>query len=117
MILITVRFIRKYYPLDVLKAQKASTPKASFIEKLAIKGNYPNPFRGATNLEVELPRTGNVTIELSSLNGGTLTKLMSRELTAGVHRIPLTLDVASGSYLCVVRANGETAAKMINSVK
>ena len=105
------------YPIDVLKAQKASTPKASFIEKLAIKGNYPNPFRGATNLEVELPRAGNVTIELSSLNGGTLTKLMSRELAAGVHRIPLTLDVASGSYLCVVRANGETAAKMINCVK
>lgn len=103
--------------LDVLKAQKSSTPRAASIDKLAIKSNYPNPFRGATNVEVELPRSGNVTIELSSLNGGNITKLMSRELTAGVHRIPLMLDVASGSYLCIVRANGEMAAKMIQCVK
>lgn len=103
--------------LDVLKAQKNSTPRPTRIDTLAIKSNYPNPFRGATTLEVELPRTGNVTIELSSVNGGKVTTLVSRELAAGIHQIPLALDVPSGSYLCIVRANGETAAKMIQCVK
>jgi len=103
--------------LDVLKAQKNSTLRSTRIDTLAIRSNYPNPFRGATTLEVELPRAGNVTVELSSVNGGNVTTLMSRELAAGVHQIPLSLDVATGSYLCIVRANGQMAAKMIQCVR
>lgn len=103
--------------LDVLKAQKSSTPRSAIINTLAIKSNYPNPFIGATNIEVELPRSGNVTVELSSLNGTAITTLMSRELPAGIHRIPLSLNVSTGSYLCVVRSNGETAAKLIQCLK
>jgi hypothetical protein len=105
------------YPLDVLKAQKASAPKNQRIEKLAIRSAFPNPFRYSTNIEVELPRDGYVTLELSSLDGREVSMLMSRELGAGIHRIPLNLNVATGNYLCVVRSAGEMAAQVVQCVR
>ncbi len=107
----------KIYPLDVLKAPKNGVGNSGFVEQLAITSNYPNPFSSRTTLELTLPDASPVTIEISSLSGGEIIRVMSRDLSAGHHNIPLDLNLSSGSYLCIARAGGKIASKMIQCVR
>jgi uncharacterized protein (DUF1501 family) len=105
------------YPLDVIKAQQNSAARDYSIETLSIRSNYPNPFANTTTLEVAMPAAGNLSIEISSLSGGEIMRVMSRDLVSGVHRIPLSLDLSSGNYLCIARAGSAMASKMIQCVR
>jgi hypothetical protein len=105
------------YPLDVIKAQQNSAARDYTIETLSIRANYPNPFSSGTTLEVAMPAAGNLSIEISSLSGGEIMRVMSRDLGSGVHQIPLSLDLSSGNYLCIARAGGAMASKMIQCVR
>ena len=49
--------------------------------------NYPNPFNPSTNIELSLPRSGQVEIEVFNILGRHVRRLIDRELPAGVHRI------------------------------
>jgi len=49
--------------------------------------NYPNPFNPTTTIELSLPRSGHVEIEVFNILGRRVCRLIDRELPAGTHRI------------------------------
>jgi len=49
--------------------------------------NYPNPFNPTTNIELSLPRSGHVEVEVFNILGRRVCRLIDRELPAGTHRI------------------------------
>jgi len=56
--------------------------------KFALKMPEPNPFRGATHLEFEVPQSGQrVRIDVFGVNGGLVRSLMDGPETAGSHTV------------------------------
>jgi hypothetical protein len=49
--------------------------------------NYPNPFNPTTTIELSLPRSGHVEVEVFNILGRRVSRLIDRELPAGTHRI------------------------------
>lgn len=103
------------YPIDVLQAQPAAVDHAD-ATTFALLGNYPNPFSSRTTLEVSLPAAGRVAIELTSMRGEQIIS-MERMLEQGRQRIPLDLDLATGSYLCTVRSLHGRVSRVISCVR
>jgi len=61
--------------------------------------NYPNPFNPVTNIEFEIPKTGEVTIKLYDLLGREVRTLVQKELNAGRHKVILDgNNLTSGLY-------------------
>ena len=91
--------------------------------RLAIIGNYPNPFNAGTFINYELPETGWVKISISNLNGQSVRDLRQGMQSAGSHSIRwdgcLTSGVkaASGIYWCVVQTRDEIARWRISLVQ
>ena len=67
--------------------------------------NYPNPFNPTTHIELSLPRTSHVQLDIFNILGRKVRQLINRSLPAGAHRV--TFDgradngtmLASGVYL------------------
>ena len=83
---------------------ESETLPASFT----VHGNYPNPFRHATHLVVELPWPARVTVDVLDIAGRRLMGVPSMELNAGWGlEIALTnLQISSGLYLYQLHVEG-----------
>jgi hypothetical protein len=105
-------------PLPVIQTQKSYSNYSPSPLKLAIGGNYPNPFTTRTVLSVDIPQAGVMTLDIASVDGKFSMRIFERKFDAGSQRIPLEIsDLASGNYLAVVRTGGMSASKMIQYVK
>ncbi len=104
-------------PLPIIQTQISYANYSPNILKLAIRGNYPNPFMNQTVLSIDVPQAGLVTVDISSIDGKFSRRIFERQLGAGSQSIPLDLDLASGNYLCVLRLGSMSASKMIQCVK
>ena len=105
-------------PLPVLQTQQNSVNGSSLARKLTITGNYPNPFGNRTSVNIELPQSGVVTLDLSSIDGKVNRRMFERQLPSGTQQISVDMgDLASGSYLCIVRSAGMTATKIVQCVR
>lgn len=102
------------YPIDVIAPQ--SSVKRSSRTSFNIVGNYPNPFSSRTTLEVSLTEAARVSIEVTSMRGERLLTV-ERTLGAGHQQVPLDLDLATGSYLCIVRSPQGSASRVISCVR
>ncbi|MFH0882407.1 MAG: T9SS type A sorting domain-containing protein, partial [bacterium] len=83
-----------------------------------LKPNYPNPFNPATRIVFDVPRTGNVTLEVFNLLGQRVALLHQGILAPGSYT--RTFDgsgLASGTYLCRMAAPGYTQVKKLVLVK
>jgi hypothetical protein len=63
------------------------TEPSSLPTEYYLSQNYPNPFNPTTNIELSLPRSGHVEIDVFNILGRRVCRLIDRELPAGVHRI------------------------------
>lgn len=60
---------------------------------------FPNPFNPATSLQMDIPRSGQVTLDIYDVQGRLLTRLFAGTLTAGRHHIHFDGSAfASGVY-------------------
>jgi len=72
---------------------------------------YPNPFNPTTTIAFEMASTGRVNLDIYSLDGRLVTRLVDEVRAAGRHQVIWNgtdgrgRGVASGSYLCRLRAN------------
>jgi len=82
------------------------------------KQAYPNPFNPSCVLEFQISQKAIVEIELYNLLGQKVRSIFSSELAAGQHR--LTIDgegLASGTYICRMRADKFSASQKIVLLK
>ena len=78
-------------------------------EVFAVKGNYPNPFSGRTQIAVDLPESAKVSVRVYDVLGRRVMQV-TRELAAGAGRT-VTLDgarLASGTYFYRVVAESSS---------
>ena len=81
-------------------------------ERLALKANYPNPFKGATTIEYDVDRAGTATITVYNLMGQAVRTLVDESHQPGSYRTSWdgTNDagqrVSSGTYLYAIEADG-----------
>jgi hypothetical protein len=72
----------------------------SIPDEFALEGAYPNPFRQAATLEMDLPQKANVTVEVYDLLGRKVQTAHRGELSAGSGRTVRIngSDLSSGTY-------------------
>jgi hypothetical protein len=88
-----------------------------------LEQNYPNPFNPSTTISFSLPEEGEVSLAIYNMSGQLVKRLVAGEMNAGRHS--LTWDatdasgarVASGVYLCVIKAGKFTAQRKLVLMK
>jgi hypothetical protein len=105
---------------DWLPSYTAYAPKCwgSGIDTLysgkVIETNRPNPFTHETLIEILLPETGNVIMEIYNINGKKVKTLVNQVLVAGKHDISWSSRndngnaVSSGIYFCKIQVGGQS---------
>lgn len=79
---------------------------------LALGQNYPNPFTGSTNIQMDLPRASFVTLEVYNAAGDRVATLASGVMQPGSYAVPWhAAGMPSGVYYAKLRANGQTMMK------
>jgi hypothetical protein len=90
---------------------------------LAVKGNYPNPFKEQTSIEFEIGLSGNAVVIIYDNSGNQIQKLECENCQTGKNTLMWNcLDnknnrVQSGVYYYEVRFNNEIQSKKMILVK
>jgi len=85
--------------------------------------NYPNPFNSSTNISFYLNNSTQVNLSIYDLLGRKVTTLVNGELQAGQHTVNWNgidahgTQVATGMYLYVLKADGNTYSKHMVMLK
>ncbi len=80
--------------------------------------NYPNPFNPSTTIKFQLPKAGNVKINIYNTIGQLVTELVNSELDAGYHTINFDASrYASGVYFYTIKAGDFVNVKKMMLLK
>jgi len=80
--------------------------------------NYPNPFNPATVIKYNLPRSGNVKLEVFNLVGQKIVTLVNNKQQAGMHQVEFrATNLASGVYLYKISAGSFSAVRKMILLK
>lgn len=80
--------------------------------------NYPNPFNPSTVIEIRLPYSGNVRLEVFSLAGQSVTVLADRQMPPGTHRFVFDgSGLAGGLYLYRLQTGGVSQTRKMLLIK
>ena len=105
--------------LDIAPEQTAVEEGSPLPERFALHPGFPNPFNAQTTLRFELPREARAVLTIYDALGRPLRLLVDTALPAGLHtygwdgRDDQGREVASGVYLCRLRAGEFGAAKRL----
>jgi hypothetical protein len=78
----------------------------------AVSGNYPNPFRGTTNVTVTLQKSAKVSLSISSVIGQQISTVNYGTMDAGVHTLTINgANLTSGVYFYTIRTNGTSVTR------
>ena len=81
--------------------------------------NYPNPFNATTVIPFSLPRSEIVQLAVYNLAGQRLLDLMAGRRPAGIHQVTWDgrdgggRDLASGTYVLLLRAGGRERSRKV----
>ncbi len=103
---------------DWLPAYTSFVPKCresdddSLYSEIVIENNYPNPFTNETFIQLHLPETCTVSMEIYNINGKKVKTLVNQLLDAGKREILWRAcddngnAVSSGIYFCKIQVRG-----------
>jgi hypothetical protein len=94
--------------------RKLSTKSIGSIpSEFVLEGAFPNPFRQAATLKMDLPQTANVTVEVYDLLGRKVSTAYSGELSAGSGRTVRIngSSLSSGTYFYRARVKMEDGTR------
>jgi hypothetical protein len=101
-------------------ADPADVPEIRALPGAMLSQNYPNPFRGTTQIDFSLDRSGFVDLSVVDVAGRRIATLHRGELGAGSHHTVWNglnsygSPVASGPYWYVLKtASGEVSGRMV----
>lgn len=86
-------------------------------ERLALHGNFPNPFRSRTTIRYELPQAGPAHLAVYNVLGQRVAQLLRGEQPAGRGEVVLQTDLPSGVYFLRLDAGGRQQTRQITVVK
>ncbi|MBC8146189.1 MAG: DUF1501 domain-containing protein, partial [bacterium] len=105
-------------PIDVIKSPFGSASRESGHAGIAsILGVTPNPFTTRTMIRFQLARASRATMMISNPRGQRIATIADGAFTAGEHRIPLSLDLAPGMYVCTLVAGTDRATQVIHCIR
>ncbi len=93
------------------------------ITELSLGQNYPNPFNPATLIEYEIPRDGQVKLEIYNILGQKVRRLFKGHVEKGLHRIRWDgkdnngRDLANGIYFYRIRVGDFVETKKMVLLK
>lgn len=90
------------------------------IAAAAVVSIYPNPLREDGRLDLSLPVSGTVSIELYTVLGAKVVTLFNGFLTEGNHYIPFQIGkegIPSGRYYCIVRTGLFTQSTVVTIIR
>ena len=80
--------------------------------------NYPNPFNNSTTFEFILMKPSYIQIRIFDVNGRTVTSIISKQLSAGLHKIHWkNSNLSSGIYYYQVETDKQTQIKSLIIIK
>ncbi len=88
-----------------------------------LEQNAPNPFNPTTTISFALPEAQEVTLAIYSMQGQLVRTLLAREMSSGRHSVVWDArdehgrQVASGMYVCVLKASAFIAQKKLLLMK
>ncbi|HFE64015.1 MAG TPA: T9SS type A sorting domain-containing protein, partial [Caldithrix sp.] len=91
--------------------------KPAVPQTYAISQNYPNPFNPTTSIDYQIPKAGQITLDIYDMLGQRVRRLMDGWHESGYYsaewdgRDDAGLPVASGIYIYRFRAGGYQAAR------
>ena len=101
-----------------------STIRITSVEKLEglpteyeLGQNFPNPFNPSTTIRFAIPKAGYVRLEVINLLGREVAILVAQEMEAGWFRVVWRPDLASGAYICRLRAGDYVGIKKMIFLK
>jgi len=104
----------------ILDLALSNTPTASVPTEYALRGNYPNPFNGQTEIAFDLPTAGPVKLSVHNLLGQQVATVLDETRSAGFHTVNWVArntngtDLTTGLYFLRMTASGrEFVSKMI----
>ncbi|MBK6765153.1 MAG: carboxypeptidase regulatory-like domain-containing protein [bacterium] len=104
----------------ILDLALSNTPTSAMPEAYALRGNYPNPFNGQTEIAFDLPSAGPVTMTVHNLLGQQVATVLDGTRAAGFHTVNWQArsangtDLTTGLYFLRMTASGhEFVSKMI----
>jgi hypothetical protein len=81
----------------------------------SIGQNYPNPFSGSTQVDVNLQKTADMTIEILNTLGQVVSTQSHKSVTPGTHTFDLNANgLSSGIYFYTIRANGSALTRKMS---
>ncbi|MCL4305798.1 carboxypeptidase regulatory-like domain-containing protein [bacterium] len=83
----------------VLDLAMSAEEESALPEQFALRGNYPNPFNGQTEIAFDLPTASPVNLTVHNLLGQEVVTILNETRTAGYHSVKWTAQAANGTAL------------------
>ena len=103
--------------MNVVSVEETWTTTGTIPEGYALSQNYPNPFNASTTFSYNLPASGPVTLKVYNVRGQLIRSLVDGIQPAGQHAARWDgcdcegHPVASGIYICCLKANDWSQSK------
>ena len=91
-------------PMTLVLEKKMSGTVPAVTSKIATVSAYPNPFQDQINVEFSLNAPSRVLVKVTSIDGRLQYTSSLTPLEMGDYRIPISLDVPSGTYFVTIEA-------------
>ena len=87
--------------------------------EIALRPNYPEPFRHETTIEYSVPERADVQLDVYDIQGRHVARLEDGEKAPGVHRVRWggSGPQASGTYFVQLRSGGEVRTERVTRVQ
>tara|TARA_Y100001935_G_scaffold224416_1_gene200681 strand:+ start:90573 stop:93326 length:2754 start_codon:yes stop_codon:yes gene_type:complete len=104
------RFIIRILPTGITNSETNETASA-----FGLFQNYPNPFNPETTIKFELSQSGNVKLEVYSVQGKLVTTMVNGTINAGIHTVSWDAkNQSSGIYFArLISQEGIRTIKMV----
>jgi hypothetical protein len=111
----TAGVIYRFKMEEIFSGVEHSTAIETGAGTMSIRSITPNPFRGTTEIEYELRKRGDITIDLYSAEGVRVRHIYTGVGEAGTHRVQLSAETLPSGVYYVAIANG-SGERVVQSV-
>ncbi len=99
--------------MDIINSTALVIHNMTLTENLTLS-NHPNPFKGNTILDYNLPFDGQVTLEIYDIVGKKIKTALNETQTAGAHALTMDAnDFAAGVYTCTLQLKNKNSIKTL----